>query len=95
VATDLSLVILDPVTGAVVSARWLGGNRTLEAAQEILARAPTTPSRGLECWVSVTPDEVARIAEARYADGGTSAEVALLSERFPIARHAWMIIRDF
>src|SRR5512135_2661999 len=92
---DFRLLILDPDSAAVVCERWLGGRDTLETAQEILARPPDSSGLGLECWSGVAPDDVRRIAEASYSGGGTSAEVATLSERFPTPRYIWMLISDY
>jgi hypothetical protein len=94
-ATDLSLLVFDPDSGAIVYARWLGGNGTLASARDTLARPPTVAQAGLECWTNVLPDEAREIARASYSDGGTPDEVMLLSARFPAHQYRWMIVRDF
>ena len=93
-ATDLSLLILDVSLGVVVCARWLGGHSTLEAARSILVREPTASKLGLGCWTDVTPEQIASIAHAAYADGASPAEVPRLSTLFPTTRYVWMLVTD-
>lgn len=94
-ASDVSLLILDPATAAVVCQHWLGGRGTLAAALDVLARAPQAPRSGLECWSPVTSDEVRRITAAGYGDGATAEEVERLALRFPAGNYVWMLARDF
>lgn len=94
-STDLSLLILDPNAGAVVRVRWLGGNRTMELAREVLARPPGRSATGLECWADVTPMEVTRIASGSYVGGATVSEVTHLATGFPAPPYVWTLIRDY
>lgn len=93
--TDVNLLVLDSTLGAVVCDRWLGGNATLAAAQEVLGRQPDCPQVGLECWANVEPELAVQIAAAGYAAGASPEEVATLRHRFPQPRYVWLIVRDF
>jgi len=95
VASDLSLLILDPATAAVVCERWLGRNATHDSALNVLDRAPTSAQTGLDCWSPVTPEEVRRVAEHSYADGATPEEIERVAARFPAGRFVWTLVRDY
>lgn len=94
-SSDLSLLILDPATAAVVCERWLGRNATYSSALDVLDRAPTSAKVGLDCWSPVTPEEVRRVAAHSYADGATPEEVERAAKRFPPQRYAWTLVRDY
>ncbi len=91
---DIRLLILDPESAAVVCERWLGGCSTMERAEEILGRPPRQAMIGLESWSGFAPDDVRRIAEASYLEGGTPSEIAILSELFPAPRYVWTLVVD-
>jgi hypothetical protein len=94
VGSDISILVFNPQLGAVVCERWLGGNRTLEAALSILARPAKSLEPDLKCWTDVLPKEVEQIAEYSYTPGATPAEVVTLAARFPTTRYAWMLLHD-
>jgi hypothetical protein len=95
VATDLTLVILDRGTRAVVCSRWLGGNGTLEVVQRTLRAGPNFSTRGLDCWTKLTSQDLEQVATASCFQGGTPTEIATLAELFPSERFTWMLVRDY
>ena len=94
-ASDVSLLVVDPTLNVVVAVRWIGGNGAAEACRSILLREPTRYEVGYEVWQHVDPDEVVRIVEqGRYANGLTREETRVLAERHPPSLCWWSIERD-
>lgn len=94
-ASDVSLLIADPRTGAVQVVRWLGGRQTAELARQVLAREPCTANVGYACWGRLTAEEATRIAEASYAGGADAHEVTRLAECYPSDGYWWMLEHDW
>lgn len=94
-ASDISFLIFDPRSGAMVRRRWLGMGGTRNKAREVLGDATTKIARGHDCWSSVAPADVARIAEARYVGGAEPAEVEALARRYPPPDYWWLIDHDY
>lgn len=95
-ASDVSLLVVDPTLNVVVAIRWIGMGRTVEACRSILLRQPTRYEPGYEVWQQVTVDEVVRIiAQTRYVDGLTVEETRALAEQHPPPRCWWSIERGF
>jgi hypothetical protein len=97
-ASDVILLVVDDLSGAVVAARWIGMSDTIQLAREVLDRDPDHRERGFETW-AVSADEVALIATGRYAGGLDEAEPAALVERLEGALHSsaylWILEHDF
>ena len=92
-SSDITLLIFNPQTGAMVRSRWLGGNGTRDRVRE-LCSSPLTSPDGSESW-DTTPAVVRKIAEASYHDGATPDEIDQLTQRYPCPPHWWMIDHGF
>lgn len=94
-ASDVSLLIIDPISGCVVSRNWIGMRRTIEKTVSTLNRDPDYQTDGYESWGSLFASDVAEICDGSYVGGLSSIMVALLSEEFPGSRYWWIIEHDF
>lgn len=93
-ASDVSLLVIDELSGAVVASRWIGMSETIRLAREVLDRDPDHCEAGFETW-AVSPEEVARIATGTYAGGLDGAELAALVERLEGRACLWILEHDF
>jgi len=95
VASDVTLYVADPSTGAMVVARWLGMSLTIDRVRSTLARPPDHSERGSECWGRLSASEALAIADASYADGPSPEEISKLAELFPSDKYWWIIHHDY
>ena len=93
-ASDVSLLVIDELSGAVLASRWIGMGGTIELARRVLDRDPDHREGGFETW-AVSAHEVARIAAGRYAGGLDQAELAALVERLDRRACLWILEHDF
>lgn len=95
-ASDLRLVIADPVSGTIVYEHWLGMSGTLRRVKEVLGRRAEQLYGGDgECWGRLTADQALAISEESYADGVHCDDIRRLASRFPDNAFWWMIDHDW
>lgn len=94
-SSDVSLIIADNDTGAVVASHWIGGNAVVEKIFDVLQRDPDFTDTGFESWGQILPKEIRAINEARYSDGPDQDKINELISAFPCSEYMWCIIRDY
>lgn len=96
-ATDLDLLVFDPVLGALVLERRLGMSTALDRARVALARPPNWSTAGEESWGRVTPAVVRAILEPEPRCEGAlnPAELDDLATAWPPERFWWCVMRSF
>jgi hypothetical protein len=94
VASDVSLLVIDELSGAVLASRWIGMSGTIQLAREVLGRDPDHREGGFETW-AVSSEEAARIMAGRYAGGLDEAELKALVERLDERACLWILEHDF
>jgi hypothetical protein len=97
-ASDVTLLIADPNSGAMHWRRWLGMSSIVQALQSVLVRPADHSEQGWDVWGRVTSTEAARIvteSESRYAGGATADEIAAQSRLYPDDRFWWIIEHDY
>lgn len=94
-ASDVSLVIVDPRRGAVVYERWIGMGAVRDELRAVLTREPDHRQVGMESWGRITASEARALAEHRYADGLSQKEVAELAGRLPDSEYWWIVSHDY
>ena len=87
-------VIARPQDGTVVQAGYVGGNRLVEHARNVLRRPPDHAVVGEESW-ALCPGEAARIAEAHYGDGVDPVVAARWATEWPEDEYWWTFWRGF
>lgn len=87
-AAIIDLLIFDPRTGAMVRARYLGGNATKEKAMQ--TRSLDSKASEGDCW-STTPCTAAEIAQFSYHQGAMPDEINRLALKYPSPDYWWMI----
>lgn len=94
-ASDITLLIVDPTKRAVVVSRWVGMGATRDRLREVLARAPDFAEQGRECWGRVRGDEALAVVETAYANGATRQDVEQWSAAFPAQVFWWIFEHDY
>jgi hypothetical protein len=87
-------MLTDPVTGAVVSSRWIGGSSVRDRVREVLQRPPDHQAPGFLAWGHVTVAELAAITDAHYDKGLAPSDVDRLAQELPADRFWWAIWID-
>jgi hypothetical protein len=95
VASDVTLLIVDPELGAVVVSAWVGMGGTRDRLREVVLRAPEFSCRGWECWGSICAPEALSIAEQHYANGATPDDVQRWLAQYPMAKYWWIFDHDY
>ena len=94
-ASDVTLLIVDPELGAVVVSAWVGMGGTRDRLREVVLRAPDFSCRGWECWGSICAPEALSIAEQHYANGATPDDVQRWLAQYPMAKYWWIFDHDY
>ncbi|MGE3636782.1 MAG: hypothetical protein AB7P00_43165, partial [Sandaracinaceae bacterium] len=91
----LTLLVIDPASGAALARCWIGGARTIEHARRVLGRAPDYRAIGFDSWGRLTGDEASAIAREHYANGADPKLIERLAAIHDPQRCWWILEHDY
>lgn len=94
-ASDVTLLVVHPDTGAAVASCWIGMSLTMARAREVLQRDPDYCEQGLESWGRLSAEQASAIAEAHYADGASPDHIGQLARAYSPGEYWWILEHDF